>query len=140
MGTKSSEVAAPVWSTGRVEEKTSTVQAGSLKSRKVMVPDLAPLGPRRVAASRTAVPSGPPCDAVATTVWLALVTVMVKVWHAVGETPLLAHTVVGPNVPASVGLPTRSPFEPRLRPGGRVPVVTLKVAAGVTGVEVNWWA
>ena len=45
-------------------------------------------------------PNGPPADGVATTVWLALLMVMVKVWHAVGEAPLLAHTVVGPNVPA----------------------------------------
>ena len=49
MGTKSSEVAAPDGSTGRVEVKTSLVQAASLNSRNVMVPDLVPCGPRRLA-------------------------------------------------------------------------------------------
>jgi hypothetical protein len=96
VGTNGSEVAAPALLTGLVLEKTSAVQAGSLKSRKVMVPVLGPPPPTRMADSVTAVPSGPPPEGVATMVWVALRITMVKVWQALGATPLLAQTVVGP--------------------------------------------
>lgn len=124
MGTKSAEVAEPLASTGRTEENTSTVQAASLKSRKVMVPDFGPLGPSSEAVSRTAVPTGPPGDADPRTVGVALAMVRVNVWHADGP-PLLAHTVVGPKVPAADGVPSRIPPVPRLSPGGRAPLVTV---------------
>ena len=89
-----------------------------------MLPDLGPDDPRMAAVSRTAVPTGPPCDACPNTVGLALAITMVNVWQTDGATPLLPHTVVGPNEPAVVGVPVRIPPAPRLSPGGRVPLVT----------------
>ena len=120
---KSLEVAVPSTATGLMEEKTSVVQAGSLKSRKVMVPVLAP-GPNREAVSRTGVPTGPPADGWARTSGLALRMTTVNVWQAGGETPSVAHTVVGPKVPAWVGRPFTIPEGPMRTPGGRAPLVT----------------
>ena len=110
-------------STTRTDEKTAVVQAGSLKSVKVMVPVLSP-GPNSNAESRTVVPTGPPAEGEARIRGLALTIVTVKVWHTGAATPLVAHTVVGPNVPAWVGRPVTSPEGPRRTPGGRAPLVT----------------
>jgi hypothetical protein len=63
---------------------------------------------------------------------------MVKVWHAVGFTPSVAHTVVGPNTPADVGTPVRNPSGLRLTPGGRLPLVTENVGSGMWGDTWNW--
>jgi hypothetical protein len=66
--------------------------------------------------------------------------VMVNVWQAGGLTPLLAQTVVGPNVPAMVAPPARMPASFMVSPGGSAPLVTAKVGAGSWGLDVNWWA
>jgi hypothetical protein len=123
VGVKSLEVATPLASTGLVDENTSLVQARSLNSRNVTVPDGIP-APARLAMSRTAVPTGPPGEGSARMMTDRRATEMVKVWQAVGATPLLAQTVVGPNVPAWLGDPARMPFVPRVRPGGSDPLVT----------------
>ena len=64
---------------------------------------------------------------------------MLKVWHAGGFTPLLAQTVVGPNVPVAVGAPATMPPSFIVSPGGSAPLVTENVGAGVCGDDVNWW-
>ena len=102
------------------------VQLVSLKSRKVTLPVTVPK-PRKLAVSRTGVPTGPPGDAVARTWAERLATMMVKVWHAGACTPLLAHTVVGPKVPACVGAPATMPPGDMVIPGGREPLVTENV-------------
>lgn len=78
-----------------VEEKTSVVHPASLKSRKVTLP-VGARSPVNVTESRTAVPTGPPGDAVATTLGERLAMTMVNVWQPGACTPLLAQTVVGP--------------------------------------------
>lgn len=50
--------------------------------------------------------------------------VTVKVWQTGVATPLSAHTVVGPNVPAWVGRPLTIPEGPTMTPGGGAPLVT----------------
>ncbi len=123
MGTNSLDVATPLASTTLVEENTSVVQAASLNSRNVTLP-VGGSSPRKVSVSRTGVPTGPPADGVATTEGARRSITMVKVWHA-GPTWLLpAHTVVGPKVPAWLGVPTRMPDGEKLRPGGMAPAVT----------------
>lgn len=67
-----------------------------------------------------------------------LAIVMVKVWQVAGATPFVPHTVVGPKVPAMVGAPVTKPVGARERPGGSVPLVTEKVAVGVSALVVNW--
>lgn len=135
---KSPDVAVPSVATTTSDEKTSTVHASSLYRRKVTVP-VGEKAPKRVAVSRTGVPTGPPGEAAASTPGVRLRTVMVKVWHAAGATPLLAHTVVGPKVPAAVGTPFRNPSWVRAMPGGRAPSVTENVGAGFNADVWNWW-
>jgi hypothetical protein len=123
-------VATPWASTTSVEVNTSLVQLRSLKSRKVTLPVMVPK-PKKLAVSRTAVPTGPPWDAVART-WVGrLLTTIVKVWHAGACAPSLAHTVVGPKLPACVGAPVTMPPGDMVIPGGREPLVTEKVAPGM---------
>jgi hypothetical protein len=74
--------------------------------------------------SRTGVPTGPPGEAEARMPGMRFWTTRVNVWHAWGSTPLLAQTVVGPKLPAEDVEPVRNPSGLRLRPGGRVPLVT----------------
>ncbi len=81
---------------------------------------------------RTGVPTGPPGEAEARRLGARLAMTMVKVWQA----PLLAHTVVGPYVPAALGAPVRNPWGVSVTPGGSVPLVTENVASGV--LVVNW--
>lgn len=138
VGTNSLEVATPSALTTLVDEKTSLVQAASLKRRKVTLP-VGAKSPRRVAVSWTAVPTGPPGDGVATMEVCRFSITMVNVWHTDACTPLLAHTVVGPNVPAWFGMPVRMPPGVRVRPGGRGPLVTENVAAGSGRSVTNWW-
>ncbi len=57
-------------------------------------------------------------------------TVIEKFWEALEFTPLVPVTVPV-NVPVLVGVPEIRPEELKLRPGGRLPDVTLKVGAGV---------
>ena len=135
---KSVEVATPSTLIGLVEENTSAVQAASLKSRNVTLPVGNGASPRKVAVSRTAVPTGPPGDAVATKDGGRFWITMVNVWHACGCSPLEAQTVVGPKVPAWVGTPTRMPDGAMVRPVGRDPLVTENVGAGER-LLVNWW-
>lgn len=137
LGAKSSDVA--VWRvvTTLADENTSFVHAGSLNSLNTTVP-AATRAPKRVAVSRTTVPTGPPGDALPRRMGLALRMTMVKVWHAGVATPLLAQTVVGPKVPAVVGSPITIPFGLKVNPGGSEPLVTANVAAGSTVVLLNW--
>lgn len=137
MGVKSSDVAEPDAVTGLVDVKTWLVQAASLNRRKVTEP-VGSTAPTRLAVSRTGVPTGPPGEGAARRLGVRRSTVMVKVWHAV-VVPLVAQTVVGPNVPAAVGTPVRKPVELRLSPGGSEPLVTEKVGSGVIGLAWNWW-
>ena len=65
--------------------------------------------------------------------------VMVKVWQAGGDTALLPQTVVGPKVPAASGTPVTNPVGLTTRPGGSVPWVTTKTAAGVWAEDWNRW-
>jgi hypothetical protein len=135
VGVKSDDVATPLASMTLVEEKTSTVHAASLNSRNVTLP-VGGNSPRKVTESRTAVPTGPPADGVATMEGGRRWITSVKVWHA--ELWLVvAHTVVGPNDPAWLGLPTRMPGGERVRPGGTAPAVTVYV--GFSRLLVNWW-
>jgi hypothetical protein len=124
-------------STTLVEEKTSLVHVSSLYRRKVMVP-VGRLANTRLPTSRTGMPTTPPGDAVAKMAGARFRTVMVKVWQAGVDTPLLAQTVVGPKVPAIVGTPARLPDGASSSPGGSSPEVTAKEAGGVCGVEANW--
>lgn len=71
-----------------------------------------------VAEFRTAVPSGPPGEGWAKTMGVALRIVMVNVWQAGAWAPLLAHTVVGPKLPAPVGTPNMRPWASMITPGG----------------------
>lgn len=87
----------------------------------------------------TVVPTAPPGDGEARRLGLCRAMVMVNVWQAGVATPLVAHTVVGPKVPAASGEPVRKPSGARLSPGGRAPVVTEKVGSGVWGLDANWW-
>ena len=64
--------------------------------------------------------------------------VMVNVWQAGVPTPLLAHTVVGPYVPAWVAVPVMNPWGVSDSPGGSAPAVTENVGDGVRPVAVNW--
>lgn len=73
---------------------------------------------------RTAVPTGPPSDGWENRRGVSLRITTVKVWHAGGWTPLLAHTVVGPKVPAVVGTPNMLPWASITTPGGTEPAVT----------------
>ena len=84
-------------------------------------------------------PTGPPDEAAASTPGVRLAMVMVNVWQAGGATPLVPHTVVGPKVPAMVGVPVMKPVDARDSPGGSAPLVTENVAAGVSGLVANWW-
>lgn len=77
-----------------------------------------------VAVLRTAVPRGPPGDGWEKTIGVNLRMVMAKVWQAGGWTPLLAHTVVGPKLPAIVGTPNMLPSASTTTPGGIAPDVT----------------
>ncbi len=95
--------------------------------------------PVRVVVSRTVVPTGPPGEEASSRPGVRLAMVRVKVWHADGLTPFVPHTVVGPNTPAEVGTPVTKPAGVRLRPGGRLPLVTSKVGSGVWGEVWNWW-
>lgn len=121
-----------------VEEKTSLVQAASLESRKVMVP-VAICWLPTAAVLRTAVPSGPPADGWEKMIGVNLRITTVKVWQAGAWTLLLAHTVVGPKVPAAVGTPNMLPWASMITPGGTGPEVTEYVGAGDSPVLVNWW-
>ena len=56
-------------------------------------------------------------------------TVIEKFWVASGLTPLVAVTVPV-NTPLLVGVPETMPVVLKLSPEGRLPEVTLKVAAG----------
>ena len=134
MGTKSDEVAEPPVVRTLVDENTSLVQAASLNRRNVTLP-VGTKPPTRLTVFRTGVPTGPPGEGSVRRPGVRLWMVMVKVWQA----PLLAHTVVGPYVPAALGVPERKPSGLSDRPGGRVPLVTEKVGVGVWGLAWNWW-
>ena len=77
-----------------------------------------------VVVFRTAVPSGPPGEGWEKRIGVSLRITTAKVWQAGGCTPLLAHTVVGPKVPAAVGTPNMWPWASRVTPGGTGPAVT----------------
>lgn len=87
---------------------------------------------------RTGVPTGPPGDAALSRPGTRLAMVMVNVWQSVGDTMLLAQTVVGPKVPAASGTPVTNPTGLTTRPGGRAPLVTTNTAAGLW-VDWNRW-
>ena len=87
----------------------------------------------------TTVPTAPPGEGAARRLGLWRAMVMVNVWQAGVATPLLAHTVVGPKVPAASADPLRKPSGLRLSPGGSVPLVTENVGSGVWGLDANWW-
>ena len=93
----------------------------------------------RLAVSRTAVPTGPPGDAAARTSGDRLAMTMVKVWQAGVTWPLVAQTVVGPNVPARLGVPVTKPAALSVSPVGSVPAVTENVGAGSSAEIWNWW-
>ncbi len=137
-GTTSLDVAAPKMSTGLTDEKTSTWQAGSLNRRKVTVPVEAN-APTSAAWARTGVPTGPPGEEETSRPGARLAMVMVKVWQAGGDTRLFPQTVVGPKVPAESGTPVTNPVGPRIRPGGRAPLVTRNTAAGAGAEDWNRW-
>ena len=116
-------MATPWVSTTLVEVNTWLVQLASLKSRNVTLPVTFPK-PSRLAVSRTAVPTGPPGDG-EPRIWVVRrATTIVNVWHAGACTPLLAHTVVGPKLPACDGAPDTMPAGDMVTPGGRAPLVT----------------
>lgn len=92
-----------------------------------------------VAEFRTAVPTGPPGEAWEKRMGVNLRMVTVKVWHSGAWTPLLAHTVVGPKVPALVGTPNMWPWASMITPCGTGPDVTEYVGAGVNPVLVKSW-
>ena len=77
-----------------------------------------------VVVLRTGVPRGPPWVGWETRRGVSLRITTVKVWHAGGWALLLAHTVVGPKVPAVVGTPNRFPWASMMTPGGNGPDVT----------------
>lgn len=77
-----------------------------------------------LAVFRTAVPSGPPAEGWERTMGVSFMMTTVKVWHAGAWTPLPAHTVVGPKVPAAVGTPNMLPCASMITPGGTGPDVT----------------
>jgi hypothetical protein len=128
----------PSAATALVDVNTSPVQPGSPNSRKVTVP-VGMKAPTRLAVSRTAVPTGPPGDAAASSPGVRLAMTIVNVWHAGGPSTLLPHTVVGPKDPAADAVPVTKPSGRRLSPGGRDPLVIEKVGCGVCGVAVNLW-
>jgi hypothetical protein len=100
-----------------------------------------PVGPcwlPTVAVFETAVPSGPPAEGWEKTMGMNLRMLMVKVWQAGAWTPLLAHTVVGPKLPAAVGTPNTLPWASMMTPGGTWPAVTAYVGAGENALLVNW--
>ena len=67
---------------------------------------------------------------------VAAVMVMVLLWVALGNVPLAA-CMVKVKVPATVGVPLRTPVELlRVRPLGSVPVVTVQVM-GVVPVALK---
>ena len=72
----------------------------------------------------TGVPTGPPPDGWEKMRGVSLRIMTVKVWQAVAWTALLAHTVVGPKVPAVVGTPNMLPWASMITPGGTGPDVT----------------
>ena len=96
------------------------VQLASLNRRKVIVP-VGANAPISDAVLRTGVPTGPPADAETRMVGERRLTRMVKVWQRGAVVALLPHTVVGPKLPAMVGVPVRNPVGARVRPGGRAP-------------------
>jgi hypothetical protein len=75
------------------------------------------------ADSRTAVPTGPPGEAVAVMEGVRFMTAMVNVSQAGGASGLWPHTVVGPSVPARSGVPVRNPVGASRSPGGTLPSV-----------------
>jgi hypothetical protein len=77
-----------------------------------------------VAVSRTGVPTGPPGEGWEKMIGVNFRMVTVKVWQAGGWMPLLAHTVVGPKLPAAVGTPNMLPWGSMSTPGGTGPAVT----------------
>jgi hypothetical protein len=136
VGTKSLDVAEPPTWTTFWDMNTWLVQLASLNSRKVIVP-VGTRPPTSDAVLRTGVPTGPPADAETRMVGERRLMTMVKVWQRGAVVALLAQTVVGPKVPATVGEPVRNPVGARVSPGGRVPAVTENTRSGVDAV--NWW-
>ncbi|MGI8808545.1 MAG: hypothetical protein ACR2KK_12005 [Acidimicrobiales bacterium] len=127
-------MATPRVSTSLVDRNTSWVQVWSLNSTKVTLP-VTPW-PRMLAVSRTGVPSGPPGEADPSRTGMRRAITMENVWHASAPVEVVAHTVMGPKVPAWVGVPATMPLAPKVKPGGRVPFLTENVAP--TRLLVNW--
>gem|GEM_PF-7027859 len=136
-GAKSFEVATPAMFSGLVERKTSTRQAGSLKSRKVMLP-VGTSAPTSVPVARTTVPRAPPVDGAARIAGTRLATTIVKVWHAGTPPSCTPHTVVGPKLPAPRGTPVTKPTGESTSPGGSWPLRTQNVVSGACPLAVNW--
>ena len=134
--TKSLEVAEPVTSTTFEDVNTWVVQLASLYRWKVIVP-VGVRAPTSDAVLRTGVPTGPPGDAETRMVGERRLTTIVKVWQRGAVVALLPQTVVGPKLPAAVGVPVTNPVGARLTPGGRAPAVTEYTRSGVDAV--NWW-